>query len=73
MLDGAELGQALAAHPDDAEAALAEYEQTMFPRSARIAAKGAELDDLLAGKTDEEATQLLIDFFATLTANDPAT
>ncbi|MFF4427513.1 FAD-dependent oxidoreductase [Streptomyces sp. NPDC001549] len=37
MLDGAELGQALAAHPDDAEAALTEYEQAMFPRSAEVA------------------------------------
>ena len=33
MLDGAELGQALVAHPDDVEAALAEYEKTMFERA----------------------------------------
>ncbi|RSN31095.1 FAD-dependent oxidoreductase [Amycolatopsis sp. WAC 04169] len=32
MLDGAELGKALAARPDDVEAALAEYEQAMFVR-----------------------------------------
>jgi 2-polyprenyl-6-methoxyphenol hydroxylase-like FAD-dependent oxidoreductase len=42
MLDGAELGQALAAHPDDVEAALAEYEQVMFVRSAEAAAEGAK-------------------------------
>ncbi|GHC38674.1 FAD-dependent oxidoreductase [Streptomyces cinnamoneus] len=44
MLDGAELGKALAAHPDDIEAALTEYEQAMFPRSTEVAAfEGAEL------------------------------
>ncbi|PSJ26177.1 FAD-dependent oxidoreductase [Streptosporangium nondiastaticum] len=37
MLDGAELGKALAAHPDDIEAALTAYEQAMFPRSAEAA------------------------------------
>ncbi|KOG39479.1 FAD-dependent oxidoreductase [Streptomyces decoyicus] len=43
MLDGAELGKALAAHPDDIEAALTEYEQAMFPRSAETATfEGAE-------------------------------
>lgn len=34
MLDGAELGQALAAHPDDVEAAIAQYEEAMFVRAA---------------------------------------
>jgi 2-polyprenyl-6-methoxyphenol hydroxylase-like FAD-dependent oxidoreductase len=34
MLDGAELGQAIAAHPDDVETALADYEQAMFTRAA---------------------------------------
>ncbi|MFJ9419426.1 FAD-dependent oxidoreductase [Streptomyces sp. NPDC101227] len=43
MLDGAELGKALSAHPDDIEAALTEYEQAMFPRSAEAAIfEGAE-------------------------------
>ncbi|MET9637724.1 NAD(P)/FAD-dependent oxidoreductase [Streptomyces virginiae] len=37
MYDGAELGRALAAHPDDVEAALTEYERAMFPRSAEPA------------------------------------
>jgi 2-polyprenyl-6-methoxyphenol hydroxylase-like FAD-dependent oxidoreductase len=37
MLDGAELGHAIAAHPDDAENALADYEQAMFPRAAEAA------------------------------------
>ncbi|MGW7793835.1 FAD-dependent oxidoreductase, partial [Streptomyces tricolor] len=43
MLDGAELGKALAAHPDDTEAALTAYEQAMFPRSTEAATfAGAE-------------------------------
>jgi 2-polyprenyl-6-methoxyphenol hydroxylase-like FAD-dependent oxidoreductase len=33
MFDGAELGKAIAAHPDDIEAALAAYEEALFPRS----------------------------------------
>jgi 2-polyprenyl-6-methoxyphenol hydroxylase-like FAD-dependent oxidoreductase len=37
MLDGTELGQAIAAHPGDAEKALAAYEQAMFPRAAEAA------------------------------------
>ena len=37
MLDGAELGMAIAAHRDDPEAALIEYEQAMFPRAAAVA------------------------------------
>ncbi|MDQ7911259.1 NAD(P)/FAD-dependent oxidoreductase [Phytohabitans sp. ZYX-F-186] len=48
MQDGAELGQAIAAHPDDVEAALAEYEQAMFPR-AGAEAGGEDIFDLMLG------------------------
>jgi 2-polyprenyl-6-methoxyphenol hydroxylase-like FAD-dependent oxidoreductase len=41
MFDGAELGRALAAHPDDVETALAEYEQALFPRSTDEAIEAA--------------------------------
>ena len=55
MLDGAELGKALAAHPDDIEAALTEYEQAMFPRSAEAAAEGTELHDSSSATTHPTA------------------
>jgi 2-polyprenyl-6-methoxyphenol hydroxylase-like FAD-dependent oxidoreductase len=39
MFDGSELGNAIAAHPGDTEAALAGYEQALFPRGAEFAAE----------------------------------
>ncbi|MEU6665717.1 NAD(P)/FAD-dependent oxidoreductase [Streptomyces sp. NPDC046727] len=47
LLDGAELGLALAAHPGDTEAALAAYEARMFPRAEASAADSARSQDLL--------------------------
>jgi 2-polyprenyl-6-methoxyphenol hydroxylase-like FAD-dependent oxidoreductase len=49
MLDGAELGQAIAAHPADPEAALAAYERELFPRSAASAADSAASMRLMFG------------------------
>ena len=49
MYDGAELGQAIAAHPDDVEAALTEYEQALFPRSADAATEAARDFELCFG------------------------
>lgn len=49
MFDGAELGKAIAAHPDDVEAALTEYEQAMFPRGAEAAVDGERLHEFLFG------------------------
>ena len=60
MYDGAELGKAIAAHPDDIEAALATYEQAMFPRSAEAAAEGTQLHELLYG---DNTPHSLIDMF----------
>ncbi|WP_405969545.1 FAD-dependent monooxygenase [Streptomyces sp. NBC_00988] len=60
MYDGAELGKALAAHPDDPEAALTAYEQSLFPRSAAAAADGADLNEVLFG---DNAPQSLLDMF----------
>ncbi|MCZ0206247.1 NAD(P)/FAD-dependent oxidoreductase [Streptomyces sp. UMAF16] len=47
LLDGAELGLALAAHPGDTEAALAAYEARMFPRAEASAAESARGQELL--------------------------
>ena len=60
MLDGAELGQALAAHPDDVEAALAEYERAMFPRGSEAAIDGERLAESMFG---DNAPQSLLDMF----------
>ncbi|MFC8528089.1 FAD-dependent oxidoreductase [Nocardia sp. NPDC057227] len=49
LFDGAELGRAIAAHPDDTEAALASYEAALFPRSAESAAGAAEIQELCLG------------------------
>jgi 2-polyprenyl-6-methoxyphenol hydroxylase-like FAD-dependent oxidoreductase len=49
MQDGAELGKALAAHPDDVEAALGEYERELFVRGAEAATEGTRLYELMFG------------------------
>ncbi|MFF0082389.1 FAD-dependent oxidoreductase [Streptomyces canus] len=49
MLDGAELAQALAAHPNDIETAVTEHERAMFLRSAETAEEGTELYALMFG------------------------
>lgn len=51
MYDGAELGKAIAAHPDDIETALTEYEQAMFARSAAANAEAPDLHDMLGADT----------------------
>jgi 2-polyprenyl-6-methoxyphenol hydroxylase-like FAD-dependent oxidoreductase len=60
MFDGAELGQAIAAHPDDIETALTEYEEALFPRSESEAADAYEVLELCLG---DRAPFGLIDFF----------
>ena len=60
MYDGAELAGAIAAHPDDIETALTEYERALFPRSAAAAAEGARIHDVLYG---DNAPHSLVDLF----------
>jgi 2-polyprenyl-6-methoxyphenol hydroxylase-like FAD-dependent oxidoreductase len=60
MYDGAELGMAIAANPDDVEAALVAYERGLFPRSASAA---AEADQNLKLFFDDNAPQSVVDLF----------
>lgn len=49
LLDGAELGQAIAEHPGDIETALTGYEKVMFERAAAEASDARETVDLIFG------------------------
>jgi len=60
MLDGAELGLAVAAHPGDIEAALATYEEALFPRSEASAADSASSLETMFG---EDGLEKMIGFF----------
>ena len=60
MFDGAQLAQAIAAHPADLEAALAAYEKDLFPRSGAEAAEAIHLIGLCLG---DGAPASLVDFF----------
>ncbi|WP_244931472.1 NAD(P)/FAD-dependent oxidoreductase [Nocardioides sp. W7] len=60
MLDGAELGQSIAAHPDDIEAAFAHYEEEMFRRSEAEAIAAHETIELIFGAN---APRGLVDLF----------
>jgi 2-polyprenyl-6-methoxyphenol hydroxylase-like FAD-dependent oxidoreductase len=66
MYDGAELGKAIAAHPDDAEAALADYERALFPRGLEAATEAARDFELCFG---DSAPRGLLDL---LTGHQPA-
>ncbi|WP_333776380.1 FAD-dependent oxidoreductase [Streptomyces sp. IBSBF 3136] len=61
LLDGAELGLAIAAHPGDTEAALAAYEERLFPRAEASAAESAHSGELLFRA---DAPRGLLDMFA---------
>jgi 2-polyprenyl-6-methoxyphenol hydroxylase-like FAD-dependent oxidoreductase len=63
MYDGSELGKALAANPDDVEAALIAYEKDLFPRSASEAAEAERILKLCLGPN---APQSLVDFLANI-------
>ncbi|WP_410622781.1 FAD-dependent oxidoreductase [Amycolatopsis sp. cmx-8-4] len=60
LLDGALLGLALAAHPDDFPAAVGEYEREMYERTSAAARMSAGMQELLMSP---DAAQRLLAFF----------
>ena len=60
MVDGAELGKAIVAHPGDIEAALTAYEEALFPRGESAAVGAYEVLELCLG---DRAPFGLVDFF----------
>jgi len=60
MLDGALLGLALAAHPDDQAAAVEEYEREMFERTGAAARMSANMQEMLMAP---DASRRLLEFF----------
>ncbi|MEO6082828.1 MAG: FAD-dependent monooxygenase [Umezawaea sp.] len=60
LLDGALLGLALAAHPDDFPTAVKEYEREMFERTSAAARMSAKMKELLMSP---DASRRLLEFF----------
>ena len=60
LLDGALLGRALAAHPDDVPAAVEDYEREMFERTGAAGRMSAEMQEML---TSPDASRKLLAFF----------
>ncbi|MBF6331060.1 FAD-dependent oxidoreductase [Nocardia transvalensis] len=60
LLDGALLGLALAAHPDDVPAAVEEYEREMFERTSAAARMSARIQEIL---TSPDAGRRMLEFF----------
>lgn len=65
MLDAADLGQAIAAHPGDPETALEIYERAMFPRGEAAATATQRNHDLLY---DDRAPHSAVELFTGATA-----
>ncbi len=60
LLDGAVLGLAVAAHPDDFPTAVKEYEREMFERTSAAARMSADMHELLMSP---DASRRMLEFF----------
>ncbi|MBE1462123.1 2-polyprenyl-6-methoxyphenol hydroxylase-like FAD-dependent oxidoreductase [Kibdelosporangium phytohabitans] len=60
LLDGAVLGLALAAHPNDIPSAVEEYEHEMVERTSVIGRQSARIQELL---TQPDASKRMLEFF----------
>jgi 2-polyprenyl-6-methoxyphenol hydroxylase-like FAD-dependent oxidoreductase len=60
LLDGALLGLALAAHPDDFPAAVEEYEREMFERTSAVGRQSAHMLEMLSSP---DASRKMLAFF----------
>jgi 2-polyprenyl-6-methoxyphenol hydroxylase-like FAD-dependent oxidoreductase len=67
MFDGAELGKAIAAHPDDSKTALTIYETAMFSRSEAEAKDAHEIVEICLG---DRAPYSLIEFLTGASKNE---
>lgn len=60
MFDGSELAQAIIEHPNDIETAFAQYEQALFPRSKKAAARADQmLDKHLSDRSPYDFAEVL--------------
>ena len=66
MLDGAELAEAIAANPNDLEAALSAYERELFTRGEESAAQSAQGLELIFAS---DAPRGLVDMFSSAAGN----
>ncbi len=68
MLDGSDLAELLAAHPDDVETALALHEERMFARGEEVAAESAEMVKRITANHGKDTAKAVADGFRRMLA-----
>ncbi|WP_409185088.1 FAD-dependent oxidoreductase [Amycolatopsis sp. VS8301801F10] len=68
MLDGSDLAELLAAHPDDVETALALHEERMFARSEAVAAESAEIAERITADRGKDTAKVVAEGFRRMLA-----